>query len=210
MVLGDVAVRHPETRVRDVQEDVDDLAGTHQHRVLPHEILLGDAVAGKDDEAARAVDMERVVHRVVGIHLVHKSQLDLVADAELPGDRIVDCSGRSIDEVLAHVRGCRQPVDVDHVVFPLDAASVAQLVAVVWVAFPLVGLDVVVRPLLGVLLMSEMLLDGAAVSVMGVSFVVGVMSMSVAVTGVRSLRADVAVLMTLVVAVAMLGVRAVL
>ena len=41
----------------------------------------GVAVAGEDEEAARAVDVERVVHRVVGVHLVDQPDLHPVADA---------------------------------------------------------------------------------------------------------------------------------
>ena len=34
-VLGDMAVRHPQPGVRDVQQDVDRLAGSHEHCVFP-------------------------------------------------------------------------------------------------------------------------------------------------------------------------------
>jgi hypothetical protein len=109
-----------------------------------------------------------------------------------------------------HVRWCRDPVDVDHVVFPLDAASIAGLlVAVVRSVAALALLGVFVLPALGALLVSVRLC-GLAVTAIGVSFVPGVVSMSVVVTGVLILRAVVAVLMTLVVAVAIVGVRAVL
>src|SRR4051794_34556209 len=37
MVFGDVAVGHPPARVRHVEQDVDRLAGAHEHRVLPDE-----------------------------------------------------------------------------------------------------------------------------------------------------------------------------
>src|SRR4051812_49180074 len=66
MVLGDVAVRHPAAGVGDVEQDVDDLAGAHEHRVGPDEVGVLDAVAAEDEEAARAVDVEGVVHRMVG------------------------------------------------------------------------------------------------------------------------------------------------
>ena len=71
--------------------------------------------------------MERVVHRVVGVHLVDQPQLDLIADTEAPVDRVVGGARFSIDEAPMHVRRRRDPVDVDHVVFPLDAISVAVL-----------------------------------------------------------------------------------
>src|SRR3954466_10176173 len=35
VVLSDVAVRHPTARIGDVQQDVDRLAGKHEHGVLP-------------------------------------------------------------------------------------------------------------------------------------------------------------------------------
>jgi hypothetical protein len=44
-VLGDVAVSHPAPRVRDVEQDVDRLAGTDEDRVLPDEVGLDDVVA---------------------------------------------------------------------------------------------------------------------------------------------------------------------
>ncbi len=45
MVLGDVAVRHPAARVRDVEQDVDGLAGADEHCVLPHEVRFDGVVA---------------------------------------------------------------------------------------------------------------------------------------------------------------------
>ena len=62
-VLGDVAVRHPQAGVGDVEQDVDGLAGADQHGVLPHQVGLGHAVAGEHQEPAGAVQVERVVHR---------------------------------------------------------------------------------------------------------------------------------------------------
>ena len=87
VVLGDVAVRHPHAGVGDVEQDVDDLAGPHEHGVLPHQVGLELAVAGEDQEAPGAVDVEGVVHRVVGVHLVDQPDLHPVADRELPVDR---------------------------------------------------------------------------------------------------------------------------
>ena len=131
MVLGDVAVRHPATRVRDVEQDVDGLAGADEDGVLPDEVGLRDAVAGEDDEAAGAVDVERVVHRMVRVHLVDEPELDAVADRELPVDPVVGRAGVAVDEHPAHVRGRRQAVDLDHVVLPLDPAGVVPVLVVV-------------------------------------------------------------------------------
>ena len=44
VMLGDVAVRHPDARVRYVEKDVHSLAGSHQHRVLPDQVLLAGRV----------------------------------------------------------------------------------------------------------------------------------------------------------------------
>ena len=49
--------------------------------VGPDEVRLDDAVAGQDQETARSVDVERMVHRMVGLHLVDQADLHLVADA---------------------------------------------------------------------------------------------------------------------------------
>ena len=87
-----------------------------------------DAVAGQDEEPSGSVDVERVVHRVVGVHLVDEPDLHAVADAEVPVDRVVLGVVGAVDELPAHVRRRRELVDLDHVVFPLDAARV--LVAV--------------------------------------------------------------------------------
>src|ERR671911_786493 len=44
VMFGDVAVRHPEARVAEVEEDVHGLPGPHQHRVLPHQAGLDHSV----------------------------------------------------------------------------------------------------------------------------------------------------------------------
>jgi hypothetical protein len=121
VVLGDVAVRHPDAGIRHVEQDVHGLAGSKQHRVLPDEVGLGDAVAAEDEEAAGPVDVERVVHRVVGVLLVDDPDLHLVADAELPVDRVPSVAGVLVDDEPARVLRCRLAVDLDHVVLPLDA-----------------------------------------------------------------------------------------
>src|SRR2546423_8028759 len=58
VVLGDVAVRHPDADVGDVQQDVDRLAGADEHGVLPDQAGLDRPIAREDQEAAGAVDME--------------------------------------------------------------------------------------------------------------------------------------------------------
>jgi hypothetical protein len=66
------------------------------------------------------VDVERVVHRMVAGHLVQQPDLHLVPDPELPVDRGVLGTRLAVDDLPAHVRRSRHPVDRDHVVFPLD------------------------------------------------------------------------------------------
>src|SRR4051794_18651227 len=61
VMLGDMAMRHPDPRVRYVEQDVDRLTSPHEHRVLPYQVLLFGAVARKNDKAAGAVDMEGMV-----------------------------------------------------------------------------------------------------------------------------------------------------
>ena len=110
--------------VRDVEQDVDGLAGSEEDRVLPDEIGFGLAVTREHDEAAGAVDVERVVHRVIRVHLVDEADLHRVADAEAPVDLVVDGAARAVDELPARVRRRGDAVDLDHVVFPLDPACV--------------------------------------------------------------------------------------
>src|SRR3982751_88197 len=45
VVLGDVAVRHPAPRVRDLEQDVDRLARPPKHGVLPDQVVFDHAVA---------------------------------------------------------------------------------------------------------------------------------------------------------------------
>jgi hypothetical protein len=45
VVFGDVAMRHPQARVGDVEEDVHRLTGSHKHGVLPHQARLDYSVA---------------------------------------------------------------------------------------------------------------------------------------------------------------------
>jgi hypothetical protein len=82
VVLGDVAVRHPAAGICDLEQEVDDLTGRYQHGVLPDEVRLNRSVAAQDQEAACPVDVEGVVHRMVGLHLVDEPDLHPVADPE--------------------------------------------------------------------------------------------------------------------------------
>ena len=73
VMLGDVAVGHPTARVRDVEQDVDRLTGADEHGVLPGQVRFHDVVAREDHEPAGPVDVERVWHGVVGVHLVDEA-----------------------------------------------------------------------------------------------------------------------------------------
>jgi hypothetical protein len=54
-VLGDVTVRHPAAGIGDREQDVDRLAGEHEHGVLPHEVVVRLSVSREDEESAGAV-----------------------------------------------------------------------------------------------------------------------------------------------------------
>src|SRR5918994_3049813 len=141
VVFGDVTVRHPGAGIGDVQEDVHRFSGPHQHRVLPDEIRLVDAVPGEDQEPSCAVHMEWVRHGMVRVHLVDEANLDAVADAEPPGDARVLRASLAVDKLPAHV--CRRglSVDLDHVVFPFDSlrafGSLVMAVVAAVLAMPL-------------------------------------------------------------------------
>ncbi len=86
VVLGDVAVRHPQAGVGDVEEDVDRLAGTNQHGVLPHQVWISLSIARDDKETSGAVDVEGMVHGMVLLHVVDQADLHLVTNSEGPVD----------------------------------------------------------------------------------------------------------------------------
>ena len=67
---------------------------THQHGVLPDQVGLGDPVAGQHQESAGAVQVERVVHGMVGRHFIDQPDLDSVAGGEPPVD------GRAVGAVV--------------------------------------------------------------------------------------------------------------
>ena len=104
-VLGDMAVRHPQTGVRDIQQDVDRLAGSHEHCVFPDQIGLRLAVPRENEETARAVNVKWVVHRMIRFHFIDQSDLYPVANIEGPGDRPVFGTSLPIDQLPDHVAG---------------------------------------------------------------------------------------------------------
>jgi hypothetical protein len=89
---------------RDVEDDAHRLARAYQDGVLPHEVRLWDVIASDDEEAAGAVDVEGVVHRVVAVHGVDESHLHPVADTERPVDGVIGL-GVLVDQLPDHVGG---------------------------------------------------------------------------------------------------------
>ena len=76
---------------------------------------------------------------MVAGHLVEEPELDPVADAEAPVDRLVLGARLAVDDLPAHVRRRRHPIDLDHVVFPLDPVSGGVAVAAVLMAVALMS-----------------------------------------------------------------------
>jgi hypothetical protein len=64
--------------------------------------------------------MRSAMHRMVGIHLVDQPDLHPLADRELPVDRAAVGTHRPVHQRPMHRGVGRHPVDLDHVVFPLD------------------------------------------------------------------------------------------
>src|SRR5262249_11156267 len=139
-------------------------------------------VAREDQEAASPVDVERVRHRMIGVHFVDQPKLHLVPDMKRPVDLGVLGACLSVDELPAHVRRRRHPIDLDHVVLPLDALrgvvrviamvivmSVVLMLAMFGLAF--VTLSVVTGPVVPVVLVHVLL------TVVTVSMLFGVVTM---------------------------------
>ena len=118
------------------------------------------------------MDVERVVHRVVRVHLVDQPHLHLVTDSEFPVDCMVFGAGCAVDQLPAHVLRRGHPVDLDHVVLPLDGAGSAMPVALAVVRV-LIALGVMVVSLSGVVV-----LVGAAVQLVFIGVVLMVIAMS--------------------------------
>ena len=85
----------------------------------------GHAIAGQDQETARAVDVERVVHRVVRLYLVDESDLHAVAtvNSQVMAPFLAPVS-RSMS-MPDHVAGSDCTVDLRHQVFPLEAVALS-------------------------------------------------------------------------------------
>src|SRR3954462_91202 len=125
-VLGDVAVCHPQSWIGDVEQDVHGLSRSNQNGVLPHEVGLRLAVTREHQEASSSVHVERMVHRMVRLYLVHEPDLHSITNGERPRDGTVLRTGLPVDEHPSHIAGLRGAVDLRHQVFPFE--SVAWLV----------------------------------------------------------------------------------
>jgi hypothetical protein len=94
----------------ELEEDVDRLARPHQHGVLPDQVGRRLVVACEHQEAAGAVHVERVVHRVIAVHRVEQAELDAVAHGEGPVDGGVLSARLVVDELPEHVGRIRDGV----------------------------------------------------------------------------------------------------
>ena len=177
-MLGDVTVRHPPPWIRDVEEDVDGFPGADENGVFPDEVRLFDAVSCENEKSPCAVNVERVRHRMIGVHLVHEADLDLITNSEFPVDGGVFGAGVAIDELPAHVRGRGLPVDLDHVVFPLD--PLRGVVSVLGLAVLMV-----VTAVVAVLVVGGVALSGRPLLVLGFMPVVVVVLVSVPAAGLH-------------------------
>src|SRR5918996_2505764 len=131
-MLSDVAVRHPQTWVRQVQEDVHRLAGAQENGVLPNQVVFSSTVPRQDQETSRAVDVERMVHGMIrALHLVHEPDLDALVELEVPRDLMVYRAGFLIDQLPDHVAEVRLPVDVRHEVLPFEAVPAVAVSVVI-------------------------------------------------------------------------------
>ena len=77
----------------------------------------------EDEEAAAAVNVEGMVHRMVGVDLVDEPDLHPVPDPEPPVDGRTLSSAVTVNQLPARVGGGGHAVHRSHVVFPLDAGD---------------------------------------------------------------------------------------
>ena len=71
-------------------------------------------VSCEDEEVAGSMNVERVMHRVIGIHLVDQRDLHPVADGERPTHGAILGTSLPVDELPDHVARIRCPVDLRH------------------------------------------------------------------------------------------------
>ena len=65
VMLGDVTVRHPKSRVGYVEQDVDGSPVRTEHGSFQTRLAFCLAISRENDEPSGAMDVERVMHRVV-------------------------------------------------------------------------------------------------------------------------------------------------
>jgi carboxypeptidase PM20D1 len=87
VMFGNVAMRHPHSRIRHVEQQIDRLSRGDQHRVLPHQIRFRDTVSRQDQEPTRAMDVKWMVHRMIGFHRIDHTNLRPIPNPEPPVDR---------------------------------------------------------------------------------------------------------------------------
>src|SRR5665213_3935256 len=77
-VLPDVAVQHPRARIRQIEEKIHGRPNRDDGGVFPDEIRIGLSIA-LDDQKALAVQMNRMIHRVLRGWIVVDAEFDDVA-----------------------------------------------------------------------------------------------------------------------------------
>ena len=109
------------TGVGDVEQDVHRLAGPHQHRVLPDQVrLLPPSRRRTRKRPAPWTWNGWCMGWSESISLTRRI-FTRSPDPEAPVDRGVLRAAGAVDELPAHVGRGGHPVDLDHVVLPLDA-----------------------------------------------------------------------------------------
>src|SRR5688572_29557067 len=115
-----MTMRHPKARICNLKKNVHSLTGSDENGVLPYKVRLDDPVPAEHKKPAGTMNVKGVMHRMIGIRLVHEAYLHLVADFELPVDALVYMSRFAIHKLPVHIGGSREAVDLHHAVFPLN------------------------------------------------------------------------------------------
>ena len=122
-MLRDMAVGHPATRVRRLQQNVHGGADGEKHRVLPGEVGRRHPVPLEDQEAL-PVEVNGMAHRVHRLGIVEQADLRHLALPEVPVDVHVLFAGGRIAHDPAGLFAGRDPVHVRHAVVPFDRREI--------------------------------------------------------------------------------------